>query len=39
MDIQRRLAEEFGSALIFEHQQLPLDSAYRGRRDIAVLCL
>ena len=38
-DVERRLAEEFFRALVLQHQQLPLDRADRGRRDIAVALL
>ncbi len=36
-EVERRLAEEPGAALVLEHQQAPLDGADRGRGDIAVL--
>src|SRR5262249_16263203 len=38
-EIERGLAKERFGALVFEHQQLPLHSAHRRRRDIAVLFL
>ena len=38
-DIERRLAEEFVGALVFQHQQLALDRANAGGRDIAVALL
>ena len=34
---QRRFAEEFRAALVFEHQKLPLDGADRRLGDVAVL--
>ena len=36
VDRQRRLAEEFGAALVLEHQELTLHGADRGHRHIAV---
>ncbi len=37
LQLQRRLAEELGAALVLQHQKLALDGADRGLGDIAVL--
>ncbi len=36
-DVERRLAEEFVGALLFEHEQAALDDADRRRGDVSVL--
>ena len=33
---QRRLTKQIRAALVFQHQQTPLDGPHRGRRDIAI---
>ena len=35
-DVESRLAEELGGALLFEHEQPALDDADRRRRDVSV---